>query len=341
MGEIYLLDCTLRDGGYMNNWKFGNEAIKQIKKGLEDAQIDIIELGFFRNEPCDSNRSVFYGAEDIGQLMRRKKSDIIYSAMIEPKDPDNLYPIERLLTPQDSGIDYIRVCIWKRLMKEHMEYCKKIGEKGYRISIQPTEVGQYSRQEFIDLLKMANDVNPFAVYVVDTWGTQSSFKVCQYVELADKYLNPEIKVGYHGHNNKMQALSCAEAIIKMGLARDICLDASIMGMGRGIGNLQTEVIMEYLNENYGKHYDCLKMVSLYETYLKKFYGETPWGYSMYHYMSALYNCSQDFATYFKQNNIGESVFLKFLENLQPQEKIVFRKEFVEERLCEMERGSMV
>lgn len=337
MRDIYLLDCTLRDGGYINNWEFGNEAIIQIKKGLEDAQIDIIELGFFRNEPWDKNRSVFSGAEDVGQLMRIKKPGVIYSAMIEPRDPDSLYPIERLLTPRDSGIDYMRVCIWKRLMKEHMAYCKKIGERGYRISIQPTEVGQYSRQEFIDLLKMANDVDPFALYIVDTWGTQSSSQVCRYVELADKYLNPEIKIGYHGHNNKMQALSCAEAVIKMNTAHDICLDASIMGMGRGIGNLQTEVIMEYLNENYEKHYDCKKMILLYEKYLKKFYDNTPWGYSMYHYMSALYNCSQDFATYFKQNNISEGVFLEFLESLQPQEKIVFRKEFVEKRLNEMER----
>ena len=341
MAEIYLLDCTLRDGGYVNNWEFGQEAIASIKTGLEDAGIDIIELGFFRNELWNRDRTVFGGADDVAQLLHRKKSGVIYSAMIEPKDLDVLYPIEKLLTPYESGIDYIRVCTWKRLMKEHMEYCRKIVEQGYRISIQPTAVGQYSRQEFVDLLKMANDVRPYAVYVVDTWGTQSSLQICRYAELAEKYLNPDIKIGYHGHNNKMQALSCAEAVIKMGLSHDICLDASITGMGRGVGNLQTEVIMEYLNENYGKRYDCLKIVPLYENYMKKFYEKDPWGYSIYHYLSAMFNCSQDFATYFKQNKISESVFLEFMEGLTPQEKTVFNKEFVESKLEEMRRAGSV
>lgn len=341
MAEIYLLDCTLRDGGYVNNWKFGQEAIASIKTGLEDAGIDIIELGFFRNELWNPDRTVFGGAEDIAPFLRRKKSGVIYSAMIEPRDLDTLYPTEKLLTPYESGIDYIRVCTWKRLIKEHMEYCGKIVEQGYRISIQPTAVGQYSRQEFVDLLKMANDVKPYAVYVVDTWGTLSSLQICQYVELAEKYLNLDIKIGYHGHNNKMQALSCVEAIIKMKLSHDICIDSSIMGMGRGAGNLQTEVIMEYLNENYGKKYDCLKIVPLYESCMKKFYEREPWGYSIYHYLSAMFNCSQDFATYFKQNRKGEKVFLKFLEGLTPQEKVVFNKKFVEGRLEEMRNAGII
>ena len=341
MSEIYLLDCTLRDGGYVNNWEFGQEAIASIKTGLEDAGIDIIELGFFRNELWDRDRTVFGGAEDIVPLLRKKKPGVIYSAMVEPRDIGALYPIEKLLTPYESGLDYIRICIWKRLMKEHMEYCEKIVDKGYRISIQPTAVGQYNEQEFVELLKMANGVRPYAVYIVDTWGTQSSFQICQFAELAEKYLDPDIKIGYHGHNNKMQALSCAEAIINMKLSHDICLDSSIMGIGRGVGNLQTEVIMEHLNEKYGKKYDCLKIVPLYEGCLKKFYERDPWGYSIYHYLSAVFNCSQDFATYFKQNSIGESIFLKFLEGLTPHEKVVFNKKFVESRLEKMRKAGII
>lgn len=341
MAEIYLLDCTLRDGGYVNNWEFGQEAIASIKTGLEDAGIDIIELGFFRDELWNRERTVFGGAEDVAPLLHRKKPGVIYSAMVEPKESDALYPVEKLLTPYESGIDYIRVCIWKRLMKEHMEYCGKIVEKGYRISIQPTAVGQYNEQEFVDLLKMANDAKPYALYIVDTWGTQSSFQICRFAELAEKYLDSDIKIGYHGHNNKMQALSCAEAIINMKLSHDICLDSSIMGMGRGVGNLQTEVIMEYLNENYGKRYDCLKIIPLYESCMKKFYERDPWGYSIYHYLSSVFNCSQDFATYFKQNRISESVFLKFLEGLTQHEKTVFNKKFVEVRLEEMRKAGII
>lgn len=338
MGEVFLLDCTLRDGGYVNDWRFGQEAIAQIKSGLEDAQIDIIELGFFREEPWERGRTVFGDAGDIAPLLSQKKPGILYSAMIEGTEPDFLYPTEKLFTPEQSGIDYIRICTWKRLMKEHLGYCKQVREQGYRISIQPTEVGQYSREEFTELLKRADEIQPYAVYIVDTWGTQSSHSICRYAELAEKYLSPDVKIGYHGHNNKMQALSCAEAVVRMGLSHDVCLDASILGMGRGIGNLQTEVAMDYLNENYGKHYGCLEVVRLYEKWLKKFYEENPWRYSMYHYLSALYHCSQDFATYFRQNKISEEIFLEFLKSLKPGEKTVFRREFTEGRLEEIRKG---
>lgn len=187
------------------------------------------------------------------------------------------------------------------------------------------------------MLKYANDIEPYAVYVVDTWGTQSSSQIERYFELADNYLESSVKIGYHGHNNKMQALSCAETVLKMQLRHDLCLDASIMGMGRGIGNLPTEIIMDTLNERLGKNYDTLKAVELFLKYLKPFSESSPWEYSMYHFLSALHSCPQDFATYFKQNRIDESLFLEFLKGLEPHEKTVFCKEFVENRLNNMRK----
>lgn len=82
MSKIYLLDCTLRDGGYVNNWEFGYEAIAQIKTGLEDSGIDIIEIGFFRNEPWNHDRSVFGGAEDISHVMKQRKANVSSTIMI-------------------------------------------------------------------------------------------------------------------------------------------------------------------------------------------------------------------------------------------------------------------
>lgn len=331
MQNIYLLDCTLRDGGYVNNWLFGADAIENIKDGLEQAGADIIELGFIREEAVNTQRSVFASAEDLYTRVFKKDRKVIYSAMIEGTDPETCYPVEYLKTPAESGIELIRVCTWKRLMKEHLSYCRSIAERGYLVSIQPTAVEQYNKEEFIELLKQANDVQPYSLYVVDTWGTQSSIQICRYLELADHYLDRAIKIGYHGHNNKMQALSCVQAALRMDLSHDFCIDASIMGMGRGVGNLQTEIVMDYLNEAYGKKYDNRKIVDLFHLYLNNVYAQTPWGYSMYHYLSAQYSCPQDFATYFRDKGYGIDQFQVFLDSLQPDEKIVFRADFVEKR----------
>lgn len=335
MVNIYLLDCTLRDGGYVNDWAFGADGIHGMKEGLEQANVDIIELGFIRNEPANVNRSVFSNAADMYSRITKKDRTAIYSAMIEGTDPEGCYPINKLKTPEESGIDLIRVCTWKRLMKEHLSYCRDISKQGYLISVQPTAVEQYNTNEFIELLKRANEIQPFSVYVVDTWGTQSSIQVCRYLELAEQYLDSNIKIGYHGHNNKMQALSCVQSALAMNLSHDLCIDASIMGMGRGVGNLQTEVVMDYLNETQGKSYNKFKAVELFYHYLKNFYVDTPWGYSIYHFLSAQYSCPQDFATYFKEKNYGEDKFHQFLRSLKPEEKIVFRATFVEKRLKEM------
>ena len=335
MGNIYLLDCTLRDGGYVNNWAFGRDAIQCVKAGLEQAGADIIELGFIRNEAANPDRSVFSDGADIRRRFHGTNRKAVYSAMIEPKEPEQCYPVKLLGTPLESGIDLIRICTWKRLTKEHLAYCRAAADMGYRVSIQPTAVGQYNLEEFTQLLKQAGEIHPFSFYIVDTWGTQSPVQICRYLELAERYLDRDVKIGYHGHNNKMQALSCAQAAIGMGLSHDLCIDASIMGMGRGAGNLQMEVIMDYLNETADGKYDPIVLVDLYTNYLQKFFAAAPWGYSLYHYLGAQYNCSQDFATYFKEKNYGEGIYHKFLDSLSAAEKIVFRAAFVEARLKEL------
>lgn len=337
--KTYLLDCTLRDGGYVNNWMFGRAGMVGIQKGLEKAKVDIIELGFFRNELSDPDRTVFSDANDIKNKFDQKSGSALYSAMIEGNEPSRNYPADLLGSPSESGIDLIRVCTWKRLKKEHFDYCRAIADKGYFVSIQPTAVEQYDRNEFIELLKNANEIHPYSFYVVDTWGTQSSDQICDYLSLADAYLDHEIKIGYHGHNNKMQALSCAQAALNMNLCHDLCIDGSIMGMGRGVGNLQIEVIMEYLNHRYGQQYDPMSIIDLYDRYIKNFYIERPWGYSLYHYLSALYHSPQDFASYFKEQDLGEKFFELFLKSLTAEEKIVFRESFVKERILELQNAA--
>ena len=332
MGSISVLDCTLRDGGYVNNWSFGQEAICGVIGGLEEAGVNILELGFLRNEPFNKDRTAFSSIEDVNRLIVEKKPNVIYSAMIEAFNP---YDLDILSPKVPNGVDIIRVCIWKRLMKEHFEYCEQVKRKGYPISIQPSRVEQYNKDEFLELLKRTNDIHPFSFYIVDTWGTQSSSHIQWYAELAEKHLDSDIRIGYHGHNNKMQALSCAEKFLTMGLTHDLCVDASLRGMGRGAGNLCTEVIMDYLNEIHGKNYNVFKAVDTYRDYVDPIYKEHPWGYSLYYYLASAIGVNPNFPTYFSENNYSIESFERFLDSLSEQEKIVFSPTFVESRLNEM------
>lgn len=332
MSKISILDCTLRDGGYVNNWTYGKETIAGVTRGLEEAGVDIFELGFLRNEPKDEDRTVFATIEDVNNLIKVKKPNTLYTAMVEAFNPYNL---ENLTPYVDGGVDIIRVCIWKRLIDEHLAYAKQIIDKGYTINIQPSRVEQYSKDEFVELINRCNDLHPYAFYIVDTWGTQSSKQICEYAELAEKYLDKDIRIGYHGHNNKMQALACAQSFLSMGMTHDLCIDSSVRGMGRGAGNLCTEIIMDYLNEVYGAHYDCDKVVDVYNKYIRQFYEKEPWGYSLYYYMSARYGVNPNFPTYFRDMGYSEEMFEAFIKSLSEQEKIVCLKESIEQRLKEL------
>ncbi len=334
--KVFLLDCTLRDGGYVNDWEFGNACIRECAKMIVKSSTEIVELGFIRDEQYKNDRSVFCNMSDFAFLLNYKNNQTLFSAMIEGNEMELNYPVSKLKTPEETGIDLIRICTWKRLMKEHIEYCKEISNLGYKVSIQPTAIDQYSDEEFVELCKLANTFKPFSLYLVDTWGTQTSEQIVHYAKLADKYLDREIKLGYHGHNNKMQAINCVEAILNLDLDRDICVDSSIMGMGRGPGNLQTEVLMDFLNKrNIGKNYDLSCPLYLYSKYISDFYKKFGWGYSIYHFISASNSLPQDFATYFKENDYSIEDFEKFINSLSAREKVVFKKDFVQMRIKEL------
>ena len=333
MNRLMLLDCTLRDGGYVNDWMFGHDNIVGIVRGLEQSGVDIIELGFLRDYPYHPDSSNLPNVESADGLLEERKENIVYSAMLEAFNP---YPLDKICLFRGKGIDLIRVCIWKRCMAEHMSYCKAVRDKGYRITIQPSRVEQYNDYEFVEMIKRSNELSPFAVYVVDTWGTQSHRQICHYLELADRYLDPGIKIGYHGHNNKLQALSCVQAAVEMKLNRELCVDSSVMGMGRGAGNLNTEIVMEYLNGLYQMQYNYDSIIEVFNLFLSDAYHMSPWGYSMYYYLCAINNCNPNYATFFSEHSLGEKSFLNFLSTLTEKEKIVFDKELIASRVSTIE-----
>ena len=324
MGNIALLDCTLRDGGYLNDWRFGKEAIIAIEKKLIDTGVDIIEIGFLKNEPYNFDRTVFSKEEEIELIIAPKKPGVLYAGMVEVMSP---LPIDHLIQKSDSSIDIVRVIVWKRLLKQGFEYCRDIAAKGYKVCIQPARVNQYSETEFIEMVELFNCIDPLAIYVVDSWGTQNRDETLSYIRLADKYMKNGISLGYHGHNNMQQAFSCAEAIVNLELERDIIIDASIYGMGRGAGNLNIELIAAYLNKKFNKKYKLEPMLEIFSEYIEDHYKKTPWGYSVPHFLTALYDCNPEYANYLSlKKGLSSKRISEILKILSEQDRIIFTPE---------------
>ena len=90
-------------------------------------------------------------------------------------------------------------------------------------------------------------------------------------------LHPQILLAFPSHNNLQLSFSNAQAILEERLKRDIIIDVSVMGMGRGAGNLNTELMISYLNENYDAGYDLLPILKIIDENISKIFSKTPWG----------------------------------------------------------------
>lgn len=320
MARIKLLDCTLRDGGYVNNWNFGIDSIKKIINKMPESGIDILEIGFLKNEEYEKNRTVFNRIEQISSLIKTKNREIEYAAMVEVTNP---VLCENISERSEKTIDIIRVIIWKRLLLEGFEYCKKLAKKGYKICIQPARVEQYSTSEFIEMVELFATIKPMAIYIVDSFGTQSLKDIMKYFGLANNILSPDVRIGYHGHNNLLQVYDIAVALTKQECERELIIDGSIFGIGRGAGNLDLELFGNYCNSEGIKRIDNATIMYLYDECISKIYSQHPWGYTIPLFLSGKYACNPNFALYYQEKGLSAQVIERIFKRMKKDDKIIF------------------
>ncbi len=327
MGKIHLLDCTLRDGGYINNWAFGEDTIKGVIRKLEATGIEMIEVGFMRDQAYNPNQSLFPTIEAFKNVIGEKKADVMYVGMIDMGAPVSLDDI----TPYDgTSVDGLRVIFKKSKIKEAYDYCKALKEKGYKVFVNFVNTDQYTEEEWKEGLRFFAPIKAEGMTIVDTFGTIKRKQFQKMVETADSCMDKDTMLCYHAHNNLQQAFANAEAMVDMNLERDICIDACVFGMGRGAGNLNLELFAEFLNENCGKQYRIPPMLEIMDEYLTAFYREKFWGYSLPLYLSARWNAHPNYAIYFaEKNDLPVKAFDEILESISDEDKITFKASMAE------------
>ena len=327
MHNIYLLDCTLRDGGYINNWKFGEDAIKSIIKKIEKTCIELIEIGFIKGDTYNPNVSLFPDTKTCKKIIGKKKDGIKYVGMIDMSAP---VPLERITPNDGKTIDLIRVIFKKPKLNEAIDYCAYIKKQGYEVYANFVNTDSYTDKEFIEGIEKVNQLEPDGVAIVDTFGMMKRRQLFRLISIADNNLSKGITLCYHAHNNLQQAFGNAEALVEMNLRRNICIDACVFGMGRGAGNLNLELFAEYMNENFGTNYHITPMLEIMDEYLSNFYHKKFWGYSLPLYLSATSGCHPNYAIYLaEKETLSVKAFNEILYRLNPEEKEVFNKDVAE------------
>ena len=298
MSQLSLLDCTLRDGGYVNNWNFGHAVICGILNKLVSSKVEYIECGYLSQKKggCPDHTQ-FADFDSINRVLPEKHADQKYAVMINFGE----YAIEAIPAATDQS-PVIRVCFHKKAADDAIAYCKQLKEKGYPVFVQPMASLNYTDMEFMELIDKVNAIQPDGFYIVDSFGVMEARDLQRLAAIVDNNLDMHVQLGYHSHNNLQQAYGNAKDLVEQHLRHDLILDASVYGMGRGAGNLNMELFASYLNKNYGKSYNTDPFLDIIDEYLKPIFSENFWGYSLPFYLSAQYNCHPNYAGYFADKN---------------------------------------
>lgn len=290
MSEIKILDCTLRDGGYINNWKFGIENIKSIINNLVLSGCDYIECGIFKDCHYDSNRTLFSNYNQLKKIIPIN-SKAQFVILINYGDVS----IDKINFENKDII--IKLTFKKFQVKEALEYSEKLVKKGYKLFINPMDTISYTEIELLNLIKKVNKINPIGFSIVDTTGTMSRKDTLSLYNLIENNLNNNIALCFHSHNNLQLSFSNAQVLMEENTTRTIIIDSSVFGMGRGAGNLCTELLVKYINDNHNGNYELLPILKIIDEQIAKIFAESPWGYSVPYYIAASLHCHPNYAKY--------------------------------------------
>ncbi len=327
MKKISILDCTLRDGGYINDWNFGFDAIKIIVEKLSSTGVEYIEIGFIKGNEYDPDKSLFPDIQSFRKVLK-KRDKVKYFGMLDVKSK---VPLDRFRNRTDEDIDGVRVIFKQDKIKEGYEYCRELIKLGYLVTAQLVSTNTYSDEELVETVRLFNSLDIFALSIVDSLGVIKKRDFSRIVGLINDNLRDDIALAYHSHNNLQQARSNAEYLVEMSLNRDIIIDACVYGMGRGAGNLNLELFADYLNEYYGKRYRIEPMLEIIDEYLNDIYKKNFWGYSLPFYLSAKNGCHPNYAKYYtEKGTLTEKAFDELLKTIRDADKAVYSKEIAEQ-----------
>ena len=237
---LKILDCTLRDGGYYTNWDFDKETVNEYIKSINNLPVDYVEIGYRNNpSPYYSGKYAFcpvYELKDIRSKCVKKISVMLDEKNVTPRH------VHSLLAPVRDYVNLVRIAIDPKNIERALllaEGCKNLGfELGFNVMYMSK---WKENPHFISLLPQLKGLVDL-LCMVDSYGGIMPHEVKDTIALIRSYL--QIPLGFHGHNNLQMGLS--NALIAIEEKVDF-IDTTILGMGRGAGNLNTELLLTVLS----------------------------------------------------------------------------------------------
>ncbi|MFZ4863881.1 aldolase catalytic domain-containing protein [Sphingobacterium sp. Mn56C] len=243
-----ILDCTLRDGGYYTNWDFDSQCVQSYLVSLNKLPVDYIEIGY-RSIPMQEYLgkyfySPIYEIENLKKITNKKLVVIINEKDIRKEH------LKALLEPIVGLVAMVRIALDPENLVRAITLTEEIKKYGFEVAFNVMYMSKWKEKS--GFLTQLNSVNGLAdcFYMVDSYGGVTPTEVVETIGLLKDSIN--VPLGFHGHNNLELALINTLTALENGVEM---VDATILGMGRGAGNLKTELLLTYLNKEKGFNVD--------------------------------------------------------------------------------------
>jgi len=274
-----ILDCTIRDGGLINNFYFDDEWVKNLYQSNLEAGIDYMEFGYKASiNSFDINQYgkwKFSSEEDIRSIVGENNTKMKIAVMADVGRTDYKKDI---ICKKDSVIDMIRIATYSHTITEAIEMVEYCKEKGYETTVNVMAISNNSQDEILTFLDELGKSNVDYIYLVDSYG---SFYPKQIQNLSEIYLSAADKynkqIGIHIHNNLQLAFANTLEALSKGVS---LLDVTINGIGRGAGNCSSELLLGYMDET-SRDYNKMPIINFIEKYIVNMKSKgVLWGYDI-------------------------------------------------------------
>lgn len=293
--DVRVVDCTLRDGGLVNNFRFSDEFVRDLYLANIKAGVDYMEFGYKASKeifsPDNFGKWKFCDEKDIRAIVGDNKTDMKIAVMADVGRTDFKKDI---LPKKDSVIDMIRVATYINTIPAAIEMIEDAHKKGYETTVNIMAVSKVHEPDLDASLELLAQSSVDVIYLVDSFGAfypeQIERLTKKYIDVASKYNK---KVGIHAHNN--QQLAFANTIESLSRGASF-LDATVSGMGRGAGNCYMELLLSFLrNPKYNK----IAIMNFVEKHMMKVKEEgAVWGYDIPYLLTGILNAHPSSAIQF-------------------------------------------
>jgi 4-hydroxy 2-oxovalerate aldolase len=310
--EKFILDCTIRDGGLVNNWDFTPEFVSEMYNALNASGVEYMEVGY-KNSPkllkAEAGPWRFlddaYLKEVIPNKGKTKLSALVDIGRVDEND---------ILPRDQSPLDLIRVACYISDVGKGIDLAQKFTDKGYETSLNIMALSHVLEKDLNDALAEINKSSIDIVYIVDSYGSIVPSNIGYLVELFRKQL-PEKKLGVHTHNNMQLALANTLEAVNHGVS---FLDSSVYGMGRAAGNCHTELLVASLKN---KRYEMRPILEMIEKHMVDIRNNWEWGYNIPYALSGILNEHPRVAMAHRASDDRDK-YIEFYDKLTSPEAVV-------------------